>query len=1215
MMKRLKRITLLLFLSGLSSFVQSQCMLYEVPLNERIQASNYIVEARVVSQTPFWDAEQQHIYTSNILEVYKIFKGQISQNEIEIVTQGGQIDDKMEIVSPSLQLKTGDVGIFFGNNSNERLNSNLISLEAYAGEQGFVKYSNVIGKAFDHFHQYEIEQIYNKVESTLNQRYTNRASFDAVDYVNPFVIKAFSLTSISPTTLSAGIDAELTITGTDFGTNTGSAAVMFRNANDGGSSLVVTSATDILFWSETEIVCKVPSGAGTGSIRVRNSAGTQSNDSPTPLTVPYNLTNLGAAGEPVAILIRGASGYTFNYSTSTANAGVSFDGHTDAKARFEDALEHLRCETGFNANASGNTGIGTTANDGTFVIMFDNNAAPLSAGVLGVAHSYYGNSGCGWVVNDIDIRFRRDGTGGTTWYFGENAGAQPGGQTDFESVALHELGHTHQFGHTINSSDVMNFSLTTGQNNRVLNSNNVAAGTYVIDNGVNHTGGCGQTAMVAFDCGLPPSANFTSNTSGGCGAPQTINFSDASTGAPTSWSWNFGDPASGGDNTSTAQNPSHEYTAAGSYTVTLTATNDNGSDEEIKTAFINIFDAPTAAFCSPQTEDLASEYGIGIFNVTLNTINNSTNSSVSDGGYQDFTCSQITNLVGGETESMSVTVGGANDEDLKVYIDINNDGVFDEGTELVLNLTDIRNLNVNNITVPSNVSASNQNKILRMRVISDWFANGVANSCDAPENGQAEDYGVVICNIPTISAGDNARCGSGSVTISATPTFGTIQWFTASSGGTAIVTNGDYTVSGNNLTINNLASTTTFYAEATNGNCVSVGRTAVVATVELTTQVQASQQGSTLPFLGSNSFTGTPIIADAVLGATRYRFEVTEGGNTVFLTRNGRWFYLSNLPSYDYGKTYSIRVCVELGGDFGCYGNSYDVSSPLLPPTSQVIAEQRGTTMASMYNWIKAEERAGATNYRFRVTFNSATEVIETTNRYFYLSQLNNATYDTEYEIEVAVEHPNIPGFGDYGTPYSVFSPAITQVQSSQCSITLDNNSTAIIADAVQGATGYRFEVTQNGSTEVLTRSSRWFYLANLTSYLPNRIMKVRVSVQKGGVWGPYWTSCYITTPASGMIKNPNEEQLDKFVTVELNAYPNPNNGEFTISSSHEGTFNIINELGQLVKSIEITKENNYQVHIGVNSGHALNQKLQPGIYFITGTINNEVITKKIIVQ
>jgi hypothetical protein len=82
-----------------------------------------------------------------------------------------------------------------------------------------------------------------------------------------------------------------------------------------------------------------------------------------------------------------------------------------------------------------------------------------------------------------------------------------------------------------------------------------------------------------------------------------------------------------------------------------------------------------------------------------------------------------------------------------------------------------------------------------------------------------------------------------------------------------------------------------------------------------------------------------------------------------------------------------------------------------------------------------------------------------------------------------------------------------------------------------------------------------------------------------------------------------------------LSVYPNPSNGDFTISGSHEGTFNIINELGQLIQTFEITKENNYQVYIDVNSGHALNQQLQPGVYFITGTINNEVITKKIVIQ
>jgi PKD repeat protein len=52
----------------------------------------------------------------------------------------------------------------------------------------------------------------------------------------------------------------------------------------------------------------------------------------------------------------------------------------------------------------------------------------------------------------------------------------------------------------------------------------------------------------------------------------TLNFSDSSTNAPSSWLWDFGDLSP----TSTAQNPSHTYATAGTYTVTLTASNLGG---------------------------------------------------------------------------------------------------------------------------------------------------------------------------------------------------------------------------------------------------------------------------------------------------------------------------------------------------------------------------------------------------------------------------------------------------------------------------------------------------------------------------------------------------------------------------------------------------------------------------------------------------------------
>jgi len=64
---------------------------------------------------------------------------------------------------------------------------------------------------------------------------------------------------------------------------------------------------------------------------------------------------------------------------------------------------------------------------------------------------------------------------------------------------------------------------------------------------------------------------------------EEIQFTDSSTETPTSWSWNFGD-----SNTSTSQNPTHSYDTEGTYSVSLTATNEFGSDEVTMTDYITV---------------------------------------------------------------------------------------------------------------------------------------------------------------------------------------------------------------------------------------------------------------------------------------------------------------------------------------------------------------------------------------------------------------------------------------------------------------------------------------------------------------------------------------------------------------------------------------------------------------------------------------------------
>src|SRR5215211_3272035 len=84
--------------------------------------------------------------------------------------------------------------------------------------------------------------------------------------------------------------------------------------------------------------------------------------------------------------------------------------------------------------------------------------------------------------------------------------------------------------------------------------------------------------------GTAPTANFTASPTSGP-APLTVTFTDTSTGSPTSRAWDF---QNDGTVDSTATNPSFTYTSAGTYAVKLTATNANGSDDEIKTGFITV---------------------------------------------------------------------------------------------------------------------------------------------------------------------------------------------------------------------------------------------------------------------------------------------------------------------------------------------------------------------------------------------------------------------------------------------------------------------------------------------------------------------------------------------------------------------------------------------------------------------------------------------------
>jgi len=116
----MKKITLTYLLIMLLSFISSlnaQGLIKEVSLEKQIEKSSLLIEGEVLSKESFWDKDNENIYTVNKIQVHKVFKGE-SLTTIDIITLGGVVGLKAEIVTPSLSLNVNDIGVFMLNDNN-----------------------------------------------------------------------------------------------------------------------------------------------------------------------------------------------------------------------------------------------------------------------------------------------------------------------------------------------------------------------------------------------------------------------------------------------------------------------------------------------------------------------------------------------------------------------------------------------------------------------------------------------------------------------------------------------------------------------------------------------------------------------------------------------------------------------------------------------------------------------------------------------------------------------------------------------------------------------------------------------------------------------------------------------------------------------------------------------------------------------------------------
>ncbi|MBT7082502.1 MAG: PKD domain-containing protein, partial [Chloroflexi bacterium] len=158
---------------------------------------------------------------------------------------------------------------------------------------------------------------------------------------------------------------------------------------------------------------------------------------------------------------------------------------------------------------------------------------------------------------------------------------------------------------TVDSAPDGSFALINGVTSTIPTFEPDVTGGYTISLVVNDGVDDSTASIVSVSTyqNLPPVAVVTATPLSG-DAPLPVNFdvlgSIDSEGGVLSYSWDFGDPASGGDNTSTLARPSHVYNSGGIYTAVLTVTDDIGNSDTASVEITALVDnmpptvAPTA---------------------------------------------------------------------------------------------------------------------------------------------------------------------------------------------------------------------------------------------------------------------------------------------------------------------------------------------------------------------------------------------------------------------------------------------------------------------------------------------------------------------------------------------------------------------------------------------------------------------------------------------
>ncbi len=243
--------------------------------------------------------------------------------------------------------------------------------------------------------------------------------------------------------------------------------------------------------------------------------------------------------------------------------------------------------------------------------------------------------------------------------------------------------------------------------------------------------------------GIPELGNTISSGLSVCeGIGFDLSISNSVAGSGVSYQWQSSSDNVTYTNISGANGASYLAIQSAATWYRLIATCSNSSLSDTSTATEVSMNQPTSCYCIPPATDCTLDDVI--LNVTIDTINNT--SDCSSSGYTDYTNDTsvgTATLTAGARTPMSVAVGAGGTEHVSVWIDYNQNGVFDS-----YEFTSLGNANGDTIrgfiNTPTNALAG----VTRMRVRLRYStALTDTAACIGYTFGETEDYRINI-NIP-----------------------------------------------------------------------------------------------------------------------------------------------------------------------------------------------------------------------------------------------------------------------------------------------------------------------------------------------------------------------------------------------------------------------------------------------------------------------------------